>query len=202
MHGANYEFLNEVKPKYPKYFSNCKVLELGSRNIQGGGRLPFKSYFDNCEYIGIDRDAGEGVDFVVRAQDTVFPDKYFDTILCFSLFEHDPDWKIALSHNLPFVKNGGMLFLAWGAEGNRPHKPDPFRVVPEREFLDFVKTLPVEVIDSYFENTRYKKPVRGGYVAILKVKRKHGIINIKTNDWALKKMGIIYGVGSADTQMG
>ncbi len=171
MHGANFEFLNEMKPKYLEYFSNCKVLEIGSCTSWNNNPPAFKGYFDNCEYTGIDIIEGEGVDIVVRAQDTVFPEKHFDTILCFSVFEHDPDWKETLSHNLPFVKDGGMLFLAWGAEGNNPHKPYPFGVVTERNFLDFVETLPVEVIESFFECTRYKGCARGGYVAILKVKR-------------------------------
>lgn len=173
MHGANFEFLNEVKPKYPEYFSNCKVLEIGSCTIWNDLPPVFKGYFDNCEYTGIDIIEGEGVDIVVRAQDTVFPEKHFDTILCFSVFEHEPDWKTILSRNLPFVKDGGMLFLAWGADGNRPHKPYPHGEVKEKDFLDFVKTLPLEVIESYFENTRYrhKECARGGYVAVLKVKR-------------------------------
>lgn len=64
-----------------------------------------------------------------------------------------------------------MLFLAWGAEGNRPHKPDPFKEVTEQDFLEFIKTLPVEVVENYFENTRYKGYAIGGYVAVLKVKR-------------------------------
>ena len=171
MHGANFEFLDEIKLKYPEYFSNCKVLEIGSCTSWNNKPPAFESYFDNCEYTGIDIIEGEGVDIVVRAQDAVFPKKHFDTILCFSVFEHDPDWKTALSHNLSFVKDDGMLFLAWGANGNRPHKPYPFKEVSEQEFLDFVKTLPVEVIKSFFERTRYKGYAIGGYVAILKVKR-------------------------------
>ena len=169
MHGANFEFLSEMQNKYPQNFNNCKVLEIGSCTDWNGQPAVFRKYFSNCKYIGIDLINGTGVDIIVKAQETNFPEKYFDTMICFSVFEHEPDWRTIISHNLPFMKNNSMLFLAWGAEGNPRHPPEPWAIVSEQEFLSYIKTLPIKVIESFFEQTRYKGYVGGAYDAVLKV---------------------------------
>ncbi len=65
MHQEVLDFLLKTKNKYPEYFKKKRVLELGSLNINGSPR----GFFEDCEYIGVDRQAGNGVDIVYKAHE-------------------------------------------------------------------------------------------------------------------------------------
>ena len=169
MDTANFLLLKEYKEKFPDNFRNCNALEIGTFNFPN-----FKAFFENSNYIGNDKHPGYGVDIVCRGQDTDFPRDYFNTLICYSVFEHDPDWKEILTHNMPFLKDGALIFLCFGAEGNEDHNPQPWAFIPEQEFLDFTKTLPVEILESYFQMDKYKEvpdPCIGAYDAVLRVKK-------------------------------
>ena len=58
MNQSDLDFLKKRKKIYPEFFKNVKVLELGSRNINGTVR----DVFDNCEFIGVDWVVGKDVD--------------------------------------------------------------------------------------------------------------------------------------------
>jgi hypothetical protein len=96
MHLGNRDFLWHMNKVYPEHFRNAKVLELGSLDVNGTAR----DHFENCEYVGIDQSPGKCVDIVVPAKNTKFTPEYFDTLMSMSMFEHDPDWRESLSHNL------------------------------------------------------------------------------------------------------
>lgn len=160
MHENNRRWLIDLKKAYPTHFNNAVVLELGSGYGQGG---PIREQFTDCRYVGVDIVGGFGVDVVSAAKDTVFSEGEFDTLLCLSMFEHDPEWKESISHNIPWVKKGGLIIMCWGAEGNLHHGPEPWAIVPEKEALDYLKTLPIVILDSFFEEDRYGKDCAGAY---------------------------------------
>lgn len=166
MHIKNHATMKDWKARFPEYFSNCKVLELGSLSVNGS----IKWHFDNCEYIGIDKQAGECVDLVVEAKNTKFEPDYFDTIVSFSMFEHDPEWKESIKNNLQWLKPGGRVFIFYGAEGNRPHFHGGFHVIiPHQEFLSYLSEyLGMEILEACFEDDkfdhRFGKPCPGGYI--------------------------------------
>ena len=151
MHRGDREFLNNMRIAYLNHFDKAKVLELGSLDINGTAR----DGFTNCEFVGIDKFPGKCVDIVVEAKNTVFTPGYFDTIVSMSMFEHDAEWKLSLSHNLQWLRSGGFLMLSWGAEGNRYHEPDPWALIPINDMLEFAKTLPLKDIDIFFEREKY-----------------------------------------------
>lgn len=162
MHLNNRKWLEDCKKAYPKNFEGCSVLEIGSLNVNGTAR----DYFDNCEYVGVDRDAGLDVDIVSDARETKF-DKKFDTLLILSVFEHDFKWKETLKHNLQWLKKDGLCLVCFGAEGNLPHM-DIWRPVRHQEFLDECKKLNLQVVDSFFEEDRYGKGDVGVFNVVLK----------------------------------
>jgi SAM-dependent methyltransferase len=174
MHRSNKLWLKYLKKKYPKSFTNAKVLELGSGDTSR--ELAVRSYFKSCEYVGVDRVGKEhgvyGVDVVKEAGLTDFKNDYFDTLLCFSMFEHDPKWKSSLMHNLKYLKSGAMIFICFGAEGNRRHDPEPWAIVKHADFLNFCFTLPIKVIDAFFEEERYGYDCAGAFDLIAQKKRK------------------------------
>src|SRR6185295_17320064 len=138
-----------------------KILELGSGSQRIAGSI--RPYFNEAqEYIGVDIEEGPGVDIVSRAQDTKFEENYFDTLAIFSLFEHDLDWKETMSHNIKWLKPGGLIFTCFGAEGNEPHM-SVWQPVPHQEFLDHAKSLGLKVLDAFFEEDRYGKNCAGAY---------------------------------------
>ena len=151
MHAGNHQFLNSIKTQYPDYFRGKSVLELGSLNINGTVRI----YFDQCQYIGVDKTAGPDVDLVCEAKSTSFQPGQFDTIVCTSMFEHDPDWKQSFGHNLQWLKSGGLWVASWGAEGNRHHAPDPWAPVLMADMREFVKTLPLHNVDIFWEREKH-----------------------------------------------
>ncbi len=50
MHGQVKIKCRAVKAKYPEYFYNSNVVDLGSLNVNGTNRY----LFDNCKYLGVD----------------------------------------------------------------------------------------------------------------------------------------------------
>ena len=84
------EFFDSIKEKYPQYFDNVNVIEIGSLNINGTVR---DFYTNTTGYIGVDLDEGKDVDLVMEGQDVDFPDKSFDVAVSAECFEHNPYWK-------------------------------------------------------------------------------------------------------------
>lgn len=158
MHGGNHLFLDHIKAQYPESFVGARVLELGALDICGTVR----KWFERCQYVGVDVVAGPGVDVVTPAMHTSFEKEEFDTLISFSMFEHDATWERSYAHNIQWLKPGGMIFMCWGAEGNPYHPPDPFAVVTVAQFNEANARIGcVEVLDQFFEMERF--PCRPGF---------------------------------------
>jgi len=169
MHINNKLWLKDLKNTYHRSFKGVKVLELGSGTFDTK-ELVVRRYFDDCIYVGVDKtgiDGGNrGVDVIAEAKSTKFTKGTFDTLICVSMFEHDPDWKKSLSHNLQWVKDGGMIFISFGAEGNRPHMPYPWKPVPYLEFLKYCFRIGIDITDAFFEEERYGRNCAGSFNAV------------------------------------
>jgi SAM-dependent methyltransferase len=162
MHENNKKWLTDLKTQYPDSFKDCRVLEIGSRNVNGTVR----DFFTNCEFVGIDMEAGRGVDVVDKYP--IF-DKQFDTLISFNTYEHDFEWKQTLKHNLQWLRKGGMFFASFGSEGNEPHSYPVWRLIPHTEFINYCLELGLTVIDSFFEEERYGPNMKGAFNIICKL---------------------------------
>jgi len=108
MHQEVLDFLSKTKIKHPEYFKSKRVLELGSLDINGSPR----SFFEDCEYIGIDRQAGRGVDVVCKAHEFKSRKK-FDVIISTEMLEHDKYSDETIKNAWRLLKSGGiMIFTA------------------------------------------------------------------------------------------
>ena len=159
MHPNNRKWLDDLRSQYPHSFCGAKVLEMGSFTVRNKTIRP---WFKDCEYIGIDTTVGRGVDMVVDAKDFIWKDEYFDTIMCFSMLEHNPEWRLSMLNCLKYLKKNGMLFMCWGAEGNVPHM-DVWLPVPHQEVPGFLADNGIQIIDAFFEEDRYGKDCGGAY---------------------------------------
>ena len=164
MHLINNLWLDELKKEYCSSFENRSVLELGSLDINGSPR----SWFENCQYVGVDRTEGNGVDLVCNFIETKF-DHGFDTIISLNALMYDKDWKNSLTHNLQWLRKGGILFVTiadnkW--EGSRRKYPDN----EEGEMIDIDNSdfrltciySGIEILEYYYEQHKYPVDTVGG----------------------------------------
>lgn len=148
MNELDHQKLRAWKREYPKFFKKVKVLELGSRNINGSVRKHFKG----CEFVGVDWKMGKDVDVVCFAHETSFGKEYFDVIISFSMLEHDIFWKESLTHNLRQLKKDGLIMLSWIGRGGYPHdlecSPDSrFHPKSLKEVKRFIKESNLKILD-------------------------------------------------------
>lgn len=114
MHPEVESFIQYVRKKHPEYFSNKKVLEVGSLDINGSIRYLFK----DCEYVGIDLGPGKGVDLVVPIHE--HHDQY-DVVVSTEMLEHDIHWKKSLRSMHDNLKSGGLFMLTCAGPRRQEH---------------------------------------------------------------------------------
>ena len=113
MHKEVKDYLTQVKTKYHKHFKKKKVLELGSLNINGSVR----EFFEDCEYIGLDRREGPDVDVVGNAHE--YKSTKVDVVITTEMLEHDKYAAKSIKNGLSLLKKGG-IFIGTAANTNRP----------------------------------------------------------------------------------
>lgn len=106
-------------------FTRAKMLEFGSLKSRG----VLRSHADKAaEYVGLDLEAGPGVDFVVQVG-TPWPigDDYFDLVLAPSFTEHDPMFRTTFLQLIDKVKSGGYIYIAAAFDGSGQRSPQGIR---------------------------------------------------------------------------
>ena len=98
--------------------THLKVLEIGSLDINGSVRSIFTPFAE--KYIGIDTQAGPGVDIVASATEYLNPG-YFDVVVCAEVFEHTPEWKKIINNSYVNLMDGGIFIATMAGEGRYPH---------------------------------------------------------------------------------
>lgn len=116
-HDEQMNFISSVKQLYPNKFSDVKVLEVGSLDINGSVR----KFFSNCQYIGIDVGPGKGVDIVCEGQNFDEKDETFDVIISCECFEHNPYWIETFQNMIRLCKSGGLIIMTCATAGRPEH---------------------------------------------------------------------------------
>ena len=102
-------FCMSVRQQFPQYFSNRKVLDCGSLDINGNNRI----LFDHCLYTGIDVGLGRNVNIVCPTHEFMDKDG-FDVIISTECFEHDMYYEQSLQrivYLLRLVASSYLLVL-------------------------------------------------------------------------------------------
>lgn len=173
MHSGNHQWLQTVKVRYPEHFKGAQVLEIGAYNVNGTAR----DHFKECKrYVGVDQTPGPCVDIAVDATATVFKPGEFDTLLYLSVFEHDPKWWNGFSHNLQWVRDGGLIIVCWGAEGNLRHAPEPWAIVHVKDFMNELRYWPIVLEDAFFEAMRHTDDAKGCFDVVARKKNSIGVV--------------------------
>lgn len=110
-----------------------RVLELGSRNINGSVRALFPASF----FWGIDIREGDGVDEVADGAtwQTAEP---FDLVLCLEVFEHTPDWSLLVRTAARALGQGGVAVFTMATDPRFPHSAIDEQPIRADEFYQNV----------------------------------------------------------------
>lgn len=110
-------FVAGVRYRFPTFFHQSTVLEVGSYNVNGSVRQLFT---ESKRYVGIDLAPGKDVDVVCagHAYDT---DIQFDTVISTECFEHDPNWALTFLNMHRLCKPEGLVIFTCAAADRHVH---------------------------------------------------------------------------------
>ena len=102
-------FIEEVKTEE---FRDKRVLEVGSKYVNGSIRPLIEKFLLPSKYIGVDIEAGRYVDVVVSAEELVeyFGPESFDVVIATELLEHVRDWRLVINNMKQILKPGGYIY--------------------------------------------------------------------------------------------
>jgi len=117
MHPEARDFTLFVKFILGDYFTNKKVLDVGSGDINGNNRF----LFENCEYNGNDVCEAPNVTIISKTKDLPFEDETFDAIISTECFEHDPEYKESFLKIYKMLKPNGLFAFTCASTGRGEH---------------------------------------------------------------------------------
>ena len=117
MHDEARNFTLFVKGILPEFFTNKKVLDIGSGDINGNNRF----LFDGCQYEGNDVIQAPNVTIVSKTGALPFADNTFDTIISTECFEHDPEYIASWKKAYAMLKPGGLFCFTCASTNRREH---------------------------------------------------------------------------------
>lgn len=116
-HPQQQDFCNRMRAKYPLYFENTSVLDVGSLDINGNNRYLFK----NCSYKGLDLALGPNVDIIRPVHLLPSPDAHYGFIISTETFEHDLYWKDSVKNIIRMLKPNGVFMFTCASTGRPEH---------------------------------------------------------------------------------
>lgn len=109
-----------------------KILEIGSRQAVNQNEMAdLRNLFDTGKFIGLDMQAGPGVDVVASAEKVPFEDSTFDLVFCLETLEHAEKPYLICAEIERVLKPGGITIVS--SQQNFPihmHPSDYFRYTP------------------------------------------------------------------------
>ena len=115
-HEAQIAFLLQVKASMPERFKGCRVLDIGSLDLNGNNRYLFEDY----KYLGVDIGYGENVDLVCRGHE-VKDAHGFDIVISTECFEHTSSWPKILINMIRITREDGLVILTMAGDGRGTH---------------------------------------------------------------------------------
>jgi SAM-dependent methyltransferase len=121
-----------------------RVVEFGSLDINGSLRF----LFGGTDYLGIDRQAGPGVDVVADAA-VWRTDDPVDVVLCTEVLEHAENAEGIVESAWLALKPGGLFFVTCATDGREPHS-----AVDGGELRDgeWYRNIPAAELEGWLDN--------------------------------------------------
>lgn len=116
-HEQQQNFVERVKKRFPNYFSDVTVLDIGSLDINGN----IKHFFTYpYRYIGVDLSNGNNVD-VVSPGHLYESGFLFDVVTSTECFEHDMYYPRTIQRMIDLLRSGGLFFFTCASDGRPEH---------------------------------------------------------------------------------
>lgn len=159
-HAAQQVFCRKILQVFPEYFTNVRVCDIGSLDINGNNHY----LFDNYSYVGVDVGAGNNVTVVSKGHDyRPAEGKKFDTVISTECFEHDMYWDktiINVCENL--LRPGGMFLFTCATTGRPEHgtrrsnpQDAPLLEQHDGEWADYYMNLTEQDVRSKIDLDKY-----------------------------------------------
>lgn len=116
-HQEQIDFCRSVKQRFPHFFSNRLVIDIGSLDVNGNNQY----LFEQSLYLGIDLMPGKNVDLVSQAHELNLPTSSADVIISTECLEHDQYYALTLKNIIRMLKPGGALILTCATTGRPEH---------------------------------------------------------------------------------
>jgi len=99
--------------------NNKKVLEVGSKYVNGSVRPIIEKFFQPEKYVGIDIEQGKFVDEVLPAEKLIehFGQQSFDVVISTEVLEHVKDWRMVIHNIKRVLKEGGVVYITTCSKG-------------------------------------------------------------------------------------
>lgn len=116
-HPEQRDFFERVKTEFPIRFTDVKVLDIGSLDVNGNLRGLFDHPF---WYTGVDLGHGKNVDVVCPGHlfDSGFK---YDVVISAECLEHDICWHKTLQNMVRLTKPGGLMAFSCATTGRKEH---------------------------------------------------------------------------------
>jgi len=109
MHDSAYRNAKRFFEVYGAHIKTGKVVEIGAQDVNGTIRTTAPPWL---EYVGVDYQAGKGVDLVLEDQYTFpFEDESVDILVSSSCLEHSAMFWVTWLEMLRVVKPNGLIYL-------------------------------------------------------------------------------------------
>ena len=165
-----------VNDSLKHWMEKPRVLEVGSFDVNGSGREEAEKL--SKEYIGIDIEAGKGVDAVLDAEDVLetYGKSSFDIIISTEMMEHVHNWSNVFYNMVMALKPEGLLIVTTRTPGMPKHNhPSDYWRFTESDMVEIFKP-----IGSFLE---IKSDTKGYGVGFVLKKKKAPISDKKMNEW-------------------
>ncbi|WP_295631264.1 methyltransferase domain-containing protein [Novosphingobium sp.] len=116
-HVQQLKFVEMLANSLSSNFSDRKIIEIGSFDVNGGTR----NFFGQSSYIGVDLVEGPGVDLVCDGEKVSEPSESFDLAISCECFEYNPHWQATLLNMHRMTKLGGIVAFSCATTGRLEH---------------------------------------------------------------------------------
>ncbi|MEM3563683.1 MAG: methyltransferase domain-containing protein [Candidatus Jordarchaeaceae archaeon] len=104
-------------------FEGKRILEVGSKYVNGSVRPLVEKFLSPREYVGVDVELGRYVDVVLPAEKLLeyFGEKSFDVIISTELLEHVRDWRLVINNMKKILNLNGHIYITTRSYGFHYH---------------------------------------------------------------------------------
>jgi len=108
-------------------FKGKRILEVGSKYVNGSVRPLIEKFLMPKEYTGVDIEEGKFVDIILNAENLVnyFGKETFDVVISTEMLEHVSNWRNVINNLKEVLKPGGYLYLTTCSKGF-PYHSHPY----------------------------------------------------------------------------